>query len=381
MRFLHTGDLHLGRKINGYSCLPQQKKTLDQIVTLVTTYAVDAVLIAGDVYDKPVPVVEAVTLFDAFLTALAQKQVAVFAISGNHDSPERLQFGSALMHAKQIHIAGRFDGTLPKVVMQDAYGPVNVYMLPFARYSAVMACLPKTSEQELPETLGDALAQVIDASKISPDERNLLLYHGFVLADHMVSEIPEASLQLGGVQRISSSIFAPFDYTALGHIHKPQWIEKQRIRYSGSILKYAFPEAAQTKSVTLVTLGKKGDLSTEIIPLPPEQDMRVLRGPFSEILAHAEPSEDLIRVELTDETVVAYALEQLRVVYPHVLELAYLQQAQRIAASTTETEAVPNQTVEELVTSFLQSVYHFDVTESPETETLLREIIQEVQRT
>ncbi|MBQ8688098.1 MAG: exonuclease SbcCD subunit D [Ruminococcus sp.] len=377
MKLLHLSDLHLGRKIHGLSYLPDQEMILNQVLMLISEEKITAVLIAGDVYDKQIPSADAVTLFDWFLTELARLSCSVFLISGNHDSPERLQFGSSLMAKQNIHIAGIFDGTLKKAVLRDEYGTLNVYMLPFARYSAILAALPES--EKMPESLTDAVSQVVQNAAVCPDERNIILYHGFVVGGTSELETSESELQLGGMQLVNADVFEPFDYTALGHIHKPQWVKKNKIRYSGSLLKYSFSEASQTKSVTVIELKEKGDISFTTHELVPDRDMRVIRGPYAALMEHAEESEDLVRAELTDDEIIPYALENLRTHYKNILELQYIRRMERTAASTTEIASVQNKSMMELLDEFFTSVYQFNMNETPGAEALLKKIIKEAE--
>lgn len=374
MKFLHISDLHLGRKFYGLTFLPQQEKMLTQIVQLVQEEHISGVLLAGDIYDKPIPPADAVTLFDAFLTELAQLQVQVFLISGNHDSPERLQFGSRLLEENRIHIVGVFRGELPCVTVSDACGPLHIYLMPFVKFHEAASFF----KEQKPEDFSELLGQLIQQTPICPTERNLLLYHGFVTDATFAPECSDSEWQLGGMQNVDPAVFAPFDYVALGHIHKPQWVQKGKIRYSGSILKYSFSESRQKKSVTILEFGEKGKLQVTERELPVQTNLRTLRGPLEELLRCAEPSEDWIRVELTDEKVVPYAIERLRTVYPNVLEMVYLKQEERTPAVRTEAAAVPTKTLLELLETFYQDVCQYPIAEDPEAEALLKDICEEV---
>lgn len=376
MKILHLSDLHLGRRMYNYSFLPQQKKLLEQVVTIAEEQAVQAVLVAGDIYDKNVPVAEAVTVLDEFLTALSVRQIPVFLISGNHDSAERLQFGSQLLEHQQVYIAGTFTGKMQTYDLEDAYGKVHLCLLPFVKQSTLASLYP----DEKFHSLSEGIAHVLEQTPLSENDRNLLMYHGFVLHNGDGPELSESELQLGGTQLVEESVFSAFDYVALGHIHKPQWIKSGKIRYSGSLMKYSFSESLQNKSVTLLDWKAKDDLTVTTIPLQPEQDMRVIQGKLEDLLEHAEPSEDWIRAELTDKELIPYALERLRMSYPNVMELVYLYQEEQIAASNTEVKLVPEQSLVELLGGFLDSVYQYQLEEEPEAYQLMEEICKEAEQ-
>ena len=376
MKILHLSDLHLGRRMYNYSFLPQQKKLLEQVVTIAEEQAVQAVLVAGDIYDKNVPVAEAVTVLDEFLTALSVRQIPVFLISGNHDSAERLQFGSQLLEHQQVYIAGTFTGKMQTYDLEDAYGKIHLCLLPFVKQSTLASLYP----DEKFHSLSEGIAHVLEQTPLSENDRNLLMYHGFVLHNGDGPELSESELQLGGTQLVEASVFSAFDYVALGHIHKPQWVKSGKIRYSGSLMKYSFSESLQNKSVTLLDWKAKDDLTVTTIPLQPEQDMRVIQGKLEDLLEHAEPSEDWIRAELTDKELIPYALERLRMSYPNVMELVYLYQEEQIAASNTEVKLVPEQSLVELMGGFLDSVYQYQLEEEPEAYQLMEEICKEAEQ-
>lgn len=378
MKLLHISDLHLGRRIYGLSYLEDQKMLMEDIIHLIKDQAINAVLIAGDVYDKQIPSIEAVELSDWFITELARLECSTFIISGNHDSPERLQFGSSLMKKQGIHIAGVFDGRLQKYVLDDKYGSVNIYMLPFAKYSTMLSSLTSDTEKK-PESLTELTELLIKAESIPEAQRNIIMYHGFVLGGMGEPETSESEQQLGGMQLVSADVFEAFDYTALGHIHKPQWVKRNKIRYSGSLMKYSFSEVSQVKSVTIVDMREKGNISVETRELKPCRDMRVIRGSFDALIGHAEKSEDLIRAELTDEEVVPYALEKLRVYYPNLLELCYIWQTERSAASATETSDIESKSLAELLDEFFRNVYQYELDGTNGASELMAEIAKEAE--
>ena len=376
MRFLHLSDLHLGKRVCEFSMLEDQRYILEEILTLLDETPVDGVLLAGDLYDKPVPPAEAVRLLDWFLTQLAERSVHVCMISGNHDSPERLQFGSDLLQKNQIHIAGTFSGKMETVSLSDDYGTLTISMLPYVKLAQLSVQFPEQSFA----TLDDGIRAVLEQTPPDPNHRNLLLYHGFVLHNGAAPEESDSETQLGGLQLVSDTLFDAYDYVALGHIHKPQWVRRDRIRYSGSLMKYSFSECLQQKSVTLLNWKEKDNCTITTIPLHPKQEMRILRGTLEQLLEHATPSEDFIRAELTDLELIPNAIEKLRVVYPNTLELSYVERERlRQPAAATEAVHVEEQSLLDLVTEFYENVYHYPLREHPEELALMTELVEEEQ--
>lgn len=322
MKLLHLADLHIGKRVNEFNMIEDQRYILDQILQLITSHQVEAVMIAGDVYDKTQPSIEAVELLDEFLTSLTSLVPYVFIISGNHDSPERLGFGHRILKAKGLYIAGVFHGNLTKYTLEDQYGPLHIHMLPFLKPAMV-----RSYYEEPIESYDDAVRVVISHSDINTKERNLLMAHQFVTSGGQEpSRSDSEAISIGGVDNVDASAFEPFDYVALGHLHGPQRIGRDTIRYSGSPLKYSFSEARQHKSVTLIDCGPKGELTYELIPLTPLREMREIKGPIEHLLtvgrANLENNEDYIHATLTDEDVYD-AIGQLRQVYPNLMVLDF----------------------------------------------------------
>jgi len=320
MKVMHLSDLHLGKRVNEVSLLEDQAYILDQLVALADDERPDAVAIAGDVYDKAVPPAEAVQLMDDFLCRLAALPVPVLVISGNHDSAERLAFASRLIEPSGIHLSTPYNGHLAPVTLHDSHGPVHFWMLPFVKPLQVRQAFP---DEEI-ATYTDALRVAINHMAIDPQQRNVLVAHQFVTG---ATAAGSEELSVGGLDNVDAEVFAPFDYVALGHIHGPQRVTRDTVRYCGSPLKYSFAEATQHKSVTFVTLGAKGQVDIGTRPLRPLRDMRKLRGTFADIAARRlvadEPKEDYMHITLTDEEDVVDALAQLRLVYPNILRLDY----------------------------------------------------------
>lgn len=321
MKFLHLADLHLGKRVNGFSMLEDQAHILRQILAILDDEQPDGVLIAGDVYDKSVPSVEAVELLDGFLTELRARGVPVLLISGNHDSPERLAFGGRVMDSCGIHISPVYDGALAPVTLHDEFGPVHVWLLPFVKPAHVRRWFPDADI----ESYTDAVAEAVAHMDIDTAARNVLVTHQFVTGG---TRSGSEELSVGGTDNVDSGIFAPFDYVALGHLHGAQHIGRETIRYAGSPLKYSFSEARQHKSVTVVTLGEKGDVQVCTVALTPLRELREIRGSYDELTArsfyeHTTYRSDYLHLILTDEQDVFDAMSRLRTIYPYLMTLDY----------------------------------------------------------
>lgn len=320
MKFIHISDLHLGKRVYEFLMIEEQRDILEKILKIVKEESADAVLIAGDVYDRQVPSAEAVQLFDWFLTALARSEVYVFVISGNHDSPERLSFGAKLMERQKVYIAPVFAGRVESVTLQDEYGEICIYLLPFLRPAHVRRFYP---EKEIAD-YEDALRVVIDELEIDAKKRNILVAHQLVTgAERSESE----ELSIGGLDNVSAENFKIFDYTALGHIHKPQTAGAGNIRYCGTPLKYSFSEAGHEKSVTVVDMHQKNETVIKTVPLIPLRDMREIKGDYEELTDKKSwenmKTDDYLHVILTDEDDVPEAIRKLRVIYPNIMKLDY----------------------------------------------------------
>ena len=320
MKLIHLSDLHIGKRVNEVSMIGEQTHILHEILRIADEERADAVLIAGDVYDKTVPSAEAVTLFDDFLCRLALRKLPVLLISGNHDSPERLAFGNRLMEESGIHICPVYDGTVTSVEMYDEYGKVIFWLLPFLKPAHVKRFFPDAGI----ESYTDALRTAIASMEIDTGCRNVLLTHQFVTG---ASTCESEEISVGGSDNVDASVFDGFDYVALGHIHGPQNIGPNRIRYCGTPLKYSFSEENHHKSVTIVELGAKGDLKLQLRPLIPVHDLRSIRGTFETVTDKTfydqTNTEDYLHIILTDEEDVPEAVGRLRVIYPNLMKLSY----------------------------------------------------------
>lgn len=320
MRFLHLSDLHLGKRVNEFSMLEDQAYILKEILKIIEEQKVEAVLIAGDIYDKMIPPAEAVRLLDDFLTRLAARELPVFLISGNHDSAERVSFGARLLNSRKIYLSPVFEGDVKPVTVRDPFGEINIYMLPFVKPSLVKRVYP---EEEI-LTFQDAVKIAIEHMQIDTDKRNILLAHQFVTG---AARCDSEELSVGGLDDVDASVFEAFDYVALGHLHGPQKIGKETVRYSGTPLKYSFSEASHKKAVTIVDMEEKGSVSVCQIPLIPKHDMREIRGSYMEVTAldfyKDTPVDDYLHITLTDEEDIPDAIGKLRTIYPNIMKLSY----------------------------------------------------------
>ena len=348
MKLIHLSDLHLGKRVNEFSMLEDQRYILKQILTIIDQEAPDGVLIAGDVYDRPA---EAVTLLDDFLVELARRGAPDFLISGNHDSPERLSFAGRLVEERHIYLSPVYDGTVHPVTLTDQWGEVDVFLLPFVKPVHLRRCFP----EETIESYTDAVRCAVAHMDLNPARRNVLVTHQFVTgAQRCESE----ELSVGGSDNVDASVFAPFDYVALGHIHGPQNVDGERVRYCGTPLKYSFSEARHQKSVTVAELGPKGSLAVRTVPLTPRRDMLELRGTYLEVSAREFyqnlDREAYIRVTLTDEEDVPDAMGKLRILYPNLMRLDYDNRRTRSGVEMLEAMEVEQQSPLELFASLYE---------------------------
>lgn len=351
MKLIHTSDLHLGKRIYEYSMLEDQEFILKRILNIVDDEKPDGIIIAGDIYDKPIPSAEAVQLFDDFLVQLARRRLEVFVISGNHDSPERIAFGARLMDGSGIHMSPVYSGEVTPFLLKDEYGPVNIFMLPFIKPAQVRHYF----EDEIADYT-DAVAAAVSGMKIDPGERNILVTHQFVTGA-VRSESEEISV--GGTDNVDASVFEPFDYVALGHIHSPQNCGSGKIRYSGTPLKYSFSEARDQKSLTVVELFEKGRVSTRTIPLMPRRELVELQGTYEQLALkpfyeNTTWQEDYTHITLTDEDDIPDAIGKLRTIYHKLMKLDYDNKRTRMNQEINGTEAAEAKTPFELFAEFYE---------------------------
>lgn len=377
---MHLADLHLGKRVNGFSMMEDQEYILNRILEIMEEEQPDGLLIAGDVYDKNIPPAEGVRRMDDFLTAVAEKHVPVFLISGNHDSAERVAFGHQLMQGSGIWISPVYDGTIRHHTLGDRWGEVNIYLIPFLRPSVVRSFFPDVEIEDYT----DALRTIIEDLQVDTSRRNVVLAHQFVTAAGALPETCDSEqLSVGGLDRVDGSVFSPFDYTALGHLHGPQRVGSETIRYAGSPLKYSFSELHQKKSVTVAELRAKGETEIRQIPLQPRREMIELRGTFEEILEEArkkgEPQTDYYHMILTDETDVVDALSRLREYYPNIMLLDYDNRRTRSQKEVEQLDRVEERTPGELFAALYeqQNGQEMDSDRKEYLDGLIREIWEE----
>ncbi len=327
VKFIHIGDLHLGKWICGHSMIAMQKEVLFELLTMMDQQDIRLLLIAGDVYDRLVPPIEAVELFDDFLTAaIRQYHIRVLMISGNHDSDERLNFASQLLKPEGLYIASKLQENWETCLLEDEYGDIEFHLLPYIKPSQVKALYPEVKVK----TYQEALAQVISQHPLEPKRRHVLITHQFVAGGQQVqTSESETILSVGGSEVVDVHLFDNYDYVALGHLHAPQAVSRQEVRYCGSLLRYSFDEVKQNKTVCKVEMKEKGDTVIEQIPLHPTLTMQKYSGYFAEFIDETkniiENKQDYIAFELLDDSLIANAMERLRMLYPNAMQLTYKQ--------------------------------------------------------
>lgn len=374
MKLIHLSDLHLGKRVNEFSMLEDQKDILNKIIAVIEEEQPDAVLIAGDVYDKSVPSAEAVELFDEFLVQLANAKTQVFIISGNHDSAERLAFANRLIDASGIHLAPVYRGEVAPFSFKDEYGTVDLYMLPFVKPANVRRFF---QEEEI-RSYEDALKAAIRAMQVNEKNRSILITHQFVTGA-LVSDSED--LSVGGTDQVSAEVFEAFDYVALGHLHRPQNV-KENIRYCGTPLKYSFSEVNDVKSVTIAELKEKGSLSVRKIPITPLHEMKEIKGNYTDLTfkgyydAHPELKDSYLHITLTDEEDVPDAAAKLRVIYPLLMKLDYDNTRTRNQQRVTALSEVEKKTPMELFDAFfeMQNGQTMSAEQKQYVETLIEKI-------
>lgn len=351
MKFVHLSDLHLGKRVNGYSMIEDQKYILLKILNVIDEQKAEAVVIAGDVYDKPIPPTEAVQLFDDFLFRLVKRNLQILVISGNHDSPERIAFGSRFMDKSGVHMSQVYNGKNDLVELKDKYGKVNFYMLPFVKPSNVR----RFFEDEEINTYTDAVRVAVSHMNVNKKVRNVIITHQFVTgAQRSESE----TIAVGGTDNVDSYVFDDFDYVALGHIHGPQNVGKNTVRYCGTPLKYSFSEISHEKSVTVVEMKEKGNVKVSTVELTPKLDMREIKGTYEELTFKKNyentNTEDYLHIILTDEEDVADAVAKLRCVYPNLMKLDYDNTRTRNSFALTQAEETEKKSDTELLSEFFE---------------------------
>ena len=344
MRFLHIADLHLGRMLADVSLIKEQKAVLDEIVKLSTEHDADAVLIAGDVYQRAAPQAEAMELFDGFISKLCALGKRVFAISGNHDSAQRISYFSKLIQNSGVYVSEKFEGRLQRIELQDEYGKLYVHMLPFIKPVNVKLKYP---EAEI-NTYTDAVRTVLSQSGVDFTKRNILIAHQYITGGEMAGSEEKT---IGTLDNVDADVFEGFDYVALGHLHRAQKMEKNAVRYAGSPLKYSFSEISDRKSAALVELNEKGDVNVKLLLIPQSMELRRLRATVKELM-DMPYSEDYIWAEVTDEEVPVDAQRMLRTVFPNLLRFAVNNSKTKTDMDVSGAESVKDLDAEALFRDF-----------------------------
>lgn len=351
MRFLHLSDLHLGKRVNEFSMLEDQAYILTKIINMIDEQRIEGVWIAGDIYDKVIPSAEAVCLMDDFLTRLADRNLPVFVISGNHDSAERIAFGARLMDSRNIYLSPVFDGEIKPTILQDKYGEIGVYMLPFIKPSYVKRVYPSAEA----ENYTDAVRTVIEHMEIDTSRRNVLIAHQFVTG---AARCDSEEISVGGMDNVDVEVFDAFDYVALGHLHGPQKVGRETVRYCGTPLKYSFSEAGHKKAAVIVDMKEKGETLLEQIPFEAKRDMREIKGSYMEVTAldfyKDTNTEDYLHITLTDEEDVPDAIGKLRTIYPNIMRLNYDNTRTRANVEIQGAAEVENKSPMELMREFYE---------------------------
>lgn len=364
MKILHLADLHLGKRVNEMSMIEDQKYILDQIITLIKEESVGIVLLCGDIYDKSIPTIEAIHLLDEFLDQLSKMAIKVLMISGNHDSIDRLSFGKSLFTRSNLYIASQFENEIEKITVKENGITVNFYMLPFVKSAYISHIF-----QLQTDSYEECFRYLIEHTKIDEEETNILLSHQFVTANKKNPELSDSETSsLGGIDNIDFHIFDPFDYVALGHIHKPQAMGREMVRYAGSILKYSFSEIHMDKKATILTIDAKKEISLSFHPLKPLRDMREIECSLEELLkkqCEIGNQEDYMHVILTDEEQILDAIGKVRTIYPNVMQISFKNRRhmKQLESAQIKEDQISNQSPAELFEQFYKMQNHIDLDE------------------
>ena len=364
MKILHLADLHLGKRVNEMSMIEDQKYILDQIITLIKEESVGIVLLCGDIYDKSIPTIEAIHLLDEFLDQLSKMAIKVLMISGNHDSIDRLSFGKSLFTRSNLYIASQFENEIEKITVKENGITVNFYMLPFVKSAYISHIF-----QLQTDSYEECFRYLIEHTKIDEEETNILLSHQFVTANKKNPELSESETSsLGGIDNIDFHIFDPFDYVALGHIHKPQAMGREMVRYAGSMLKYSFSEIHMDKKATILTIDAKKEISLSFHPLKPLRDMREIECSLEELLkkqCEIGNQEDYMHVILTDEEQILDAIGKVRTIYPNVMQISFKNRRhmKQLESAQIKEDQISDQSPAELFEQFYKMQNHIDLDE------------------
>lgn len=372
MKIIHLSDLHLGKKLNGFSLMEDQMYIHQQILQIAKNEQVEAVIIAGDIFDKANPSAAAVQLFDDFLNSWAELNLPIFVISGNHDSAERIAFGCQLFKHSNVYISPVYSGVLAPIILEDKYGTVNFYLLPFIKPASVRPFFPEIEIDSYNKAVEVALSNL----NLAKNQRNILIAHQFVTGAYCCES---EEINIGGLDNIDANLFHDFDYVALGHIHTPQSILKDTIRYCGTALKYSFSESEQIKTVTIVDIADKGNITITTHELTPLRDMRKLKGTYAELTLRDNYKhtavEDYLAITLTDESEIPEAVNRLRAIYPNIMQLTYDNTRTRINQKIETTDIADTKTPLELFNEFYQLQNNQDL--NTKQRQLIQQLIQE----
>lgn len=374
MKFMHLADLHLGKRYNELSLIDDQRYILGKILEIAAAEKCDALLIAGDIYDKTMPSAEAVELLNSFLNGLARLKIQTFMVSGNHDSPERIAFGESFMGRGGVHVSPVYDGSIKRVTLTDGYGEVNVYLLPFIKPATVR----RFFADKVIDSYTAAVSAALGAVETDKSARNVLVAHQFVTGSKSSGS---EEFTVGDIGNVDAGVFDGFDYVALGHVHGAQNVAGERVRYSGTPLKYSLSEAKSQKTATVVELKEKGSLTVSEIPLTPMRELVEIRGRYEELTRRSyyentTLQSDLVHVVLTDEEEVPDALGKLRIIYPFVMSLRYDNSRTQAQAQLQPGDSVPSRTPFELFSALYKAQNNADM--SAEQSEFARALIEKV---
>ncbi|RKW54627.1 MAG: exonuclease SbcCD subunit D [Lachnospiraceae bacterium] len=374
MKIMHLSDLHLGKRVNEFSMLEDQIYILNEIINIIDEQKPKVIILAGDIYDKPIPPAEAVEIFDDFLYKLSKRNLYVFIISGNHDSAERIAFGSRLFDKSGIYLSPVYNGKISPICIDDKYGKINFYMLPFIKPVHVRRFFPDAEVY----TYTDALSTVISDMHIDTAQKNILITHQFVTGS---SRTESEDISVGGSDNVDADIFKGFDYVALGHIHRSQCCDSEYIRYCGTPLKYSFSESKDIKSITMLDIKEKGNIKLDFIPLTPLRDMVEIKGSYNELMLksfyeNTSLTDDYVHITLTDEEDIPDVITKLRVVYKNIMKLDYDNQRTKKSSEINLINDMDSKSPLELFDTFyeLQNGKHLSDTQ----RVFLKNIIEEI---
>ena len=391
MKFMHLADLHLGKTVNAFDLIEDQQYILNEIINIARDNDINTILISGDIYDKKQPSERAVSLFDEFLTKCTHNNIRIIAISGNHDSDERLNFGSRIFSNNNIHITGIYNGEIPSVTLEDEYGKINFYMMPFIKASTVKSYYPEDFNNDN-NNYHHAIDVAIKHSNIDKDARNILLAHQFVAGSHdpVLADSEDATKDVGTVEKIGADLFDSFDYVALGHIHIPQQVGRESIRYSGSPLAYSASETTRDKSVPIVEINNKNQVNIDFVTLRPLRKMRKIKGELRKLIEAARnldpndrsldfgqngPLNDYIFATITDEEEDTNAYDKLKSIYPNLMGLTIENSKTKALANAKITDISTNKSFTELISDFYKQIMGDEISE--EDLLCLKEVAKE----